>query len=272
MKKIALLSLLFLGLISIGAIAAPWVTHYSYEEQILTDRLEGPSWNHWMGTDQLGRDLYSRIVYGARMSLTVGVLTAFIALGMGLFTGGLAGYFGGRIDRWISSLIDLFYIFPALLMAILLTVVCGRGILGILIALSLSTWVTTARLVRGMVLQTKEMAYIESARAVGAPHSRILIKHILPNLSGPILVALTFQIPTNIMAESFLSFLGLGVQPPYSTWGTLAAEGFRAIRSFPHLIIFPGTILFLSMLAFNLLGDGLRDWLDPHDSHNSRRS
>ncbi len=262
-NRLALVSLGFLVFISLMAIFAPWVTHYSYETQSMSEILQPPSARHWMGTDSLGRDLYSRIVYGARMSLSVGLLTALFALIFGTVTGAVAGYAGRWVDTVLMRIVDIFYIFPSLLLAILLMVLMGRGMLGILLALGLTAWVTQARLVRGQVLQAKEFAYVESARALGVSHRSILFRHILPNLWGPIIVSLTFQIPTNIMSESFLSFLGLGLEPPYSSWGTLASEGFRAIRGVPHLIIFPGVILFLTMLAFNYLGDGLRDALDP---------
>jgi oligopeptide transport system permease protein len=255
----------FALIVGISALAgfAPFVTNYSYDEQSIAERLEPPSVRHWMGTDSLGRDLYSRIVYGARMSLAVGLCTAVFALLVGTAIGATAGYFGGWTDRLLMGIVDIFYIFPSLLLAILLTLVFGRGFTGILVAIGMTAWVTQARLVRGQVIQARELAYVEAARAVGVSNAGIIFKHILPNLWGPIIVSLTIQVPTNIMAESFLSFIGLGLQPPYSSWGTLASEGFRAMRSFPHLIVFPGTILFVTMVAFNYLGDGLRDWLDP---------
>lgn len=262
-NRLAVASLVFLGVVTTLAVFAPVVTRYSYEEQNIEEKLQGPSARHWMGTDTLGRDLYSRIVYGARMSLAVGVLTAAFALVLGTLTGATAGYRGGWIDSLLMRLVDLFYIFPSILLAILLMVLLGRGFAGILLALGMTAWVTQARLVRGQVLQAKEMSYVEAARALGVRRTAIVLRHILPNLWGPIIVSLTFQIPTNIMAESFLSFIGLGLQPPFSSWGTLASEGFRAMKSFPHLIVFPGAILFATMLAFNYLGDGLRDALDP---------
>ncbi len=268
-NKIATLCLGFLAVLTAFAVLAPVVTRHSYEEQNIESKLQTPSIEHWMGTDTLGRDLYSRIVYGARMSLAVGVVTAVFALLLGTVTGALAGYFGGWIDRVLMSVVDFFYIFPSLLMAILLMMVLGRGFFGIFLALGTVSWVTQARLVRGQVLQAREMPYVEAARALGVKTGAIIFKHILPNLWGPIIVSLTFQIPNNIMAESFLSFIGLGIQPPYSSWGTLAAEGFRGMRSFPHLILFPGCALFFTMLAFNFLGDGLRDWLDPKDATGS---
>lgn len=261
--KLAAASLGFILGITALAAFAPQVTRYSYEQQNISDRLEPPSTAHWMGTDSLGRDLYSRIIYGARVSLAVGICTALISLLIGTTAGALAGYFGGWTDRLLMGVVDLFYIFPSLLLAILLTLVFGRGFTGILVAISVTAWVTQARLVRGQVLQAREYAYVEAARAIGVTRLGIIFRHILPNLWGPIIVSLTIQIPTNIMAESFLSFIGLGLQPPFSSWGTLASEGFRAMKSFPHLIVFPGAILFLTMIAFNYLGDGLRDALDP---------
>ncbi|MBC7691046.1 MAG: ABC transporter permease [Methylotenera sp.] len=266
--RLATISLVFLILISSMAALAPVITKYSYEEQNIHQKLETPSGDHWMGTDSLGRDTYSRILYGARMSLAVGVLTALFALTLGTLTGAVAGYRGGWVDHLLMRVVDLVTIFPSLLLAILLTVYLGRGFVGILLALGITAWVTQARLVRNQIIQAKEMAYVESARAIGVSSFFVVARHILPNLWGPIIVSLTFQIPTNIMAESFLSFLGLGLQPPYSSWGTLASEGFRAMRSYPHLIIFPGTVLFITMLAFNYLGDGLRDLLDPRSKRD----
>lgn len=265
-NKAAVFGLFYLILISVMAAAAPLVTKYSFETQNISERLEAPSATHWMGTDTLGRDLYSRILYGARVSLMVGVFTALFALIVGTVVGAIAGYFGGLWDHILMRLVDLFYIFPSLLLAILLMLLLGRGVMGIVLALGMTAWVTQARLIRGQVLQAREMPYVESARAMGVGSFAIISRHIIPNLWGPIIVSLTMQIPSNIMSESFLSFIGLGTQPPNSSWGTLAEEGFRAMRIYPHLIIFPGGILFLTMLAFSYLGDGLRDWLDPKSS------
>jgi oligopeptide transport system permease protein len=197
------------------------------------------------------------------MSLAVGILTALLSLTVGTLVGAIAGFRGGKIDSFLMRVVDVFYIFPSLLVAILLTVFLGRGFFGILLALALTSWVTHARLVRNLVLQGKEMLYVEGARAMGTGDYRILFRHILPNIFGPMIVSLTFQITTNIMSESFLSFIGLGLEPPYSSWGTLANEGFRAMKSYPHLILFPGVVLFITLIAFNALGDGVRDVLDP---------
>ena len=264
-NRMAVVSLAFLLLITVSSIAAPWLTKYSYEEQSISERLQGPSIEHWMGTDSLGRDLFSRILYGGRLSLLVGLATALFALLVGTSSGALAGYRGGWTDQVLMRTADAFSIFPSTLLAILLGIFLGRGVFGILLSIGLTAWVVQARLVRGQVLQARELPYVDAARAIGASQTKIILRHILPNLWGPILVSLTLQIPTNIMAESFLSFIGLGLQPPYSSWGTLANEGFRAMRSYPHLILFPGGVLFFTLLAFNFLGDGVSQALDSHE-------
>ncbi len=262
-NRFAVVSAIVLLVVSLSAVFAPYMTRVSYEEQNIEQRLTGPSAQYWFGTDTLGRDLFSRVLYGARVSLMIGVVTALLALVVGTLVGAVAGYFGGWIDQFLMRLVDFFYTFPSLLFAILLMLVFGRGLTGIVVALGMAAWVTQARLVRAQVLQARELAFVEAARSLGVRDAAIIVRHILPNLWGPILVSLTMQIPTNIMAESFLSFIGLGIQPPLSSWGTLANEGFRAMKSYPYLIVFPGSVLFVTMVAFNSFGDGLRDWLDP---------
>ena len=252
------------------ALFADWVAPYAYDAVSVGPNLSPPVRGFWMGTDVLGRDLFSRIVFGARLSLAVGFCTAIFALVLGTATGAVAGYFGGTWDRILMGVVDLFYIFPMLLLAILLTLLLGRGFTGIFLAIGMTTWVTQARLVRALVLQARELPYVEAGRAIGLTHGRILFRHIVPNLLGPMIVSLTFQIPNNILTESFLSFVGLGLQPPYSCWGTLANEGFRGIQSYPHLMIFPGMALFITMIAFHFLGDSLRDILDPKSSIGSQ--
>ncbi|HUP58729.1 MAG TPA: ABC transporter permease, partial [Bdellovibrionota bacterium] len=197
------------------------------------------------------------------MSLAVGLLTAACALTIGTLLGALAGWYGGFVDRAVLRLADMISALPSVLLAILLMLFLGRGFMGIFVALALAAWIPQARLVRGQVLQARELAYVEAARAIGVPPLGILFRHLLPNLAGPMVVSLSMQIPSAIMAESFLSFIGLGLQLPFSSWGTLANEGFRAMRSYPHLILFPGAILFLTLFAFNTLGEALRDRLDP---------
>lgn len=264
-----LVSTIALVILCILAFTAPYVAPYHYDEVGVGPRLSEPVSGFIMGTDVLGRDLLSRVLFGARLSLAVGFCTAIFALVMGTLTGAISGYFGGRIDRILMSIVDAFYIFPMLLLAILLTLLVGRGFFGIFLAIGLTTWVTQARLVRALVLQARELPYVEAGRAMGLSHFKVLFKHIIPNLMGPMIVSLTFQIPNNILTESFLSFIGLGLQPPYSSWGTLANEGFRGIQSYPHLMLFPGLALFITMLAFHFLGDALRDLLDPKSSVGS---
>jgi len=263
------LSVIVLLILSFLAIFAPMIAPYPYDAVGVGPNLSPPIHGFIMGTDVLGRDLFSRVLYGARLSLAVGFCTAIFSLVLGTLTGALAGYFGGKWDQILMSIVDMFYIFPMLLLAILLTLLVGRGFLGIFLAIGLTTWVTQARLVRALVLQARELPYVEAGRALGLTHLKVLFKHIIPNLMGPMIVALTFQIPSNILTESFLSFVGLGLQPPYSSWGTLANEGFRGIQSYPHLMLFPGLALFITMLAFHFLGDSLRDILDPKSSVGS---
>ena len=264
--RLAMLSLAFLFLTSLIALAAPIVTRFTYFEQNADMALQFPSSTYWFGTDSLGRDLFSRIVYGARISLAVGFFTAIFSLVIGTVYGSISGYSGGKVDTIMMRMADILYALPSILVTVLIMLVVGRGPVGIFLALGIVGWIGGARLVRGQVLQAKEMTYVEAARALGVSRSRILFQHILPNILGPVIVNLTFDIPQNILAESFLSFVGLGLEPPYASWGTLANEGWRAYRTYPHLIIFPGVALFLTILAFNFLGDGLRDALDPQAS------
>jgi oligopeptide transport system permease protein len=261
--RMAIGSLLFLCALSAVAICAPWLTRFSYFEQNAEMALQLPSSTYWFGTDSLGRDLFSRLVYGARISLSIGFVTALFSLFVGTVYGAVAGYLGGAVDSFLMRSADVLYALPSILVTVLIMLVVGRGPVGIFLALGVVGWVGGARLVRGQVLQAREMNYVEAARSLGLSNARILFHHILPNILGPVVVNLTFDIPQNIMAESFLSFVGLGLEPPYASWGTLANEGWRAYRTYPYLIIFPGVVLFLTILAFNFLGDGLRDALDP---------
>ena len=246
---------------------APWIAPYSIGGLEAKQLLETPSWSHWMGTDGLGRDLFTRILYGARVSITVGLGTAVIALVIGTSYGLVAGFRGGNWDHFMMRVVDIFYGLPEMLIFILLSLVFGRNIGGLLIALGLVSWVRFARIARGQVLQAKEFLFVESANALGASRRRVLLRHILPNILGPIIVTLTFSIPSAILAESTLSFIGIGINDPYSawgtSWGTLAQDGYRAMRSYPHVIAFPAGAIFVTILSFNVLGNGLRDLLDP---------
>ena len=259
------LSFGFLGVVFFSAIFAPWITPYSYETQDTLNTLATPTLSHLMGTDRLGRDLFSRLIYGARVSLFIGILTTLLALVIGTIYGSISGYIGGRIDGFMMRVVDVIFALPDMLMIILVTVMLGRGVAGMFIALTLVSWVTVARLVRGEVLRIKEKTYVEAARALGASSPRILMQEILPNILGLVVVTLTFRIPVAILAESTLSFIGLGVAPPFSSWGTMANEGWKSIKFYPHLILFPSLAIFFTILSFNFLGDRLRDGLDPRN-------
>jgi oligopeptide transport system permease protein len=219
-----------------------------------------------MGTDALGRDLLTRVCYGARVSMTVGLGTAFLALIIGTIYGLISGFAGGTLDHFMMRIVDIFYGLPDMLIFILLSLLLGRNIVGLLIALGLVSWVRFARMARGQVLQAKEFLFVEGARAMGASRRRIVLRHVLPNILGPILVTLTFSIPSAILAESTVSFIGLGINDPYSpwgtSWGTLAQDGWRAMRTYPHVIFFPAAAIFLTILSFNTIGNALRDLLD----------
>ena len=252
---------------------------YSFDEQLAGKILLSPDGEHLLGTDNLGRDLLSRLIYGGRISMAVGILTALISLFLGVIYGSVSGWVGGKTDAFMMRSIDILYSIPSLVLLILVKVIFDslslithpelKSLMGILVALSLVGWVTLARVVRGQVLQEKEKLYVEAVRSLGDKGWRIVFRHILPNILGPIIVLLTLQIPSNILFESFLSFLGLGLQPPYSSWGVLAEEGWKSLRSYPHLMIVPGAAIFLTMMAFNLMGDGLRDAFDPKSPHSS---
>jgi oligopeptide transport system permease protein len=269
----AMISLYLVIVVCAVAIFAPWIAPYPFDEQNISKVLQSPSSTNWLGTDALGRDMLSRIIYGARMSMAVGIFTAIISLFIGAAYGALSGWVGGKVDALMMRFIDVLYAIPTLVLMILVKVMFDalnlfqhpelKALTSILLALSVVSWVTLARVVRGQVLQVKEMTYVEAATALGAGSFWIIIRHVMPNILGPIIVLLTFQIPSNILFESFLSFIGLGLQPPYSSWGVLANEGWRSLRSYPHLMISPGVALFFAMLAFNFLGDGLRDAFDP---------
>ncbi|NCN40694.1 ABC transporter permease [bacterium] len=272
-NKVALASGgLILGLILV-ALFAPILSPYPFDEQHLDKVLNSFSWEHLLGTDNLGRDMLSRLIYGARISMAVAVFTAIIALFIGILYGSVSGWLGGWVDSLMMRAIDILDSIPALVLLILVKVFFDsmglvenpelRSLLGMLLALSFVSWVSMARLVRAQVLQVKQMAYVEASRSMGSSGARSLVKHVLPNIAGSVMVLLTYQIPSNILFESFLSFLGLGLQPPYASWGVLANDGWRTMRTYPHLMISPGVAIFMAMLSFNLLGDGLRDAIDP---------
>ena len=262
-----LCSLVFVVAVATLGFLAPWISPDGaggFEEKRI---LESPSLAHLMGTDGLGRDLLTRVLYGARVSMAVGIGTALIALVIGTAYGLVSGFKGGNLDHLMMRVVDIFYGLPDMLIFILLSLLLGRNIGGLLVALGLVSWVRFARIARGQVLQAKEFLFVEGARAMGASRRRIVLRHILPNILGPIIVTLTFSIPAAILAESTLSFIGLGINDPYSAWGTswgsLAQDGWRAMRTYPHILFFPAAAIFLTILAFNTLGNALSDLLNP---------
>ena len=260
----------FLFIIFSVSLLAPWVAPYSYQEQDTVNILAFPGIDHFLGTDRLGRDLLSRMIYGARVSLFVGVFSTLISLVIGTVYGTISAYVGGKTDNLMMRVVDVVFALPDLLMIILITVLMGRGVVGVFIALTMVSWVTIARLVRGEVLRIKEYPFILAAKALGASHFRIMLREIFPNILGILVVTLSFRIPVAILAESTLSFIGLGIAPPASSWGTLASDGWTAIKFYPHLILFPSLAIFFTILSFNFLGEGLREYLDPRAQIDKR--
>jgi oligopeptide transport system permease protein len=270
--RLALICGVVLGVIGLAALLAPWVAPYPFDAQDPARLLQSPGVEHWLGTDRLGRDLLSRLIYGARVSMTLGIVSAAIATLLGIAYGLLSGYLGGRTDNLLMRLLDVIYALPDLLLIILLTIVLGRGLTGMIAALSFVSWVTVARLVRGEVLRLKSADYLDAARALGAGHLRIVLVHLLPMMLGPLLVTLSFRIPAAILAESTLSFVGIGLAPPTPSWGGMANDGWAALRFYPHVIIVPSVAIAVTILSFNVLGDYLNDRLNPQRAALTGRS
>lgn len=262
-NRTALAGFFILVFLIFMATIGPWLTPYTYFETHLPLKNLAPSWEFWFGTDELGRDMFTRIWWGARISLFVGVSAALIDLCIGVFFGAVSGYFGGKVDEAMMRFADIIYSIPHLLVVILLMVVIGPGLFSIILALTITGWIPMARIVRSQILQLKELDYAMAARALGASRLRVLMRHLVPNAMGPIVTTMTFTIPTAIFAEAFLSFLGLGVQAPIASWGTMASDGLSALTYFPWRLFFPAGFISLTMLSFNLVGDGMRDALDP---------
>ena len=246
-----------------AAIAAPWIATHGVDQMDMRNRFAGPSLAHWLGTDNFGRDLWTRLIYGARVSLLIALIPVFVAATLGTLVGVIAGYFGGWVDLILMRVADIFLGFPALILVLAIVAVLGPGILNVSLALVVVFWTEYARVVRSSTLVLREQAYVLAARAVGASHLRILFKEILPNAWGPVLVLATLGLGNAILTESALSFLGFGVPPPQPTWGWTLAYGTRFMRSEPWLAIISGLAIMVTVLGFNLLGDGLRDLLDP---------
>ncbi len=246
-----------------AAVIGPLLAPFDPADQQLALRLAGPSAAHWFGLDELGRDIFARILWGARISLLVGIVVVGVSAVVGIALGSIAGYFGGRIDEVISRLVDILLAFPGLLLAIALVAVLGPSLTNVILALTLIGWVGYARLVRGQVLRTRELEFVQAARALGAATPRILVKHVIPSTLPVVIVQATLGMGGAILSEASLSFLGLGVQPPTPSWGTMLSYGRGHLIDAPHLTIFPGLAIAILVLGFNFLGDGLRDRLDP---------
>jgi ABC-type dipeptide/oligopeptide/nickel transport system permease subunit len=262
-NKLAMIGLGIIIFFIIIAIFAPLIAPYDPIERIKTDSQMSPSATHWFGTDILGRDILSRVIYGTRVSLQVGVVAVGISVFIGLFFGALAGYFGNVPDIVIMRLADIFFAFPYILGAIAIMTVLGPGLINIFIAIGVLGWASFARIFRSSILSIKNKEYIEAARALGASNSRIIVKHIFPNAFAPIIVYATMNVGIAIIVEAALSFLGLGVQPPTPAWGEMLSESMKYINSAPWMMFFPGLAILLTVLGFVLLGDGLRDAFDP---------
>ncbi len=258
------ISLLILIMLVLMAIFAPYISPQDPDEMNLGASLEPPSSEHWLGTDRMGRDMLSRIIYGTRVSLLVGVIAVGISGTLGLILGTLAGYYGGIIDGIIMRLVDILLAFPSILLAISLVAVLGPSLVNVMFAIGIVNWVSYARLIRGELLSLKEKEFISAVRAMGASTPRIIIKHMLPNAIAPIIVMATLGMAGAIITESSLSFLGIGVQPPTPSWGQMLSEGREIIRQAWWVSTFPGVAIMIVVLAFNLLGDSLRDALDPN--------
>jgi len=283
-NRLAVVSGVFILLLALSSVLLPHFLPYHYAEQNYDSVYKGPSWSHPMGTDQLGRDIMTRLIFGARISLTVGFVVQFVILVVGVPIGLAAGYVGGKTDTFIMRLVDILYALPNLLFVIIImTFLRGTidskpggfwhaiswldgktgGLVGVYVGLGLISWLTIARIVRANTMSLKEKEFIEAARGLGAGHRQLMFKHLLPNTIAPIVVATTLGIPSAILSEAGISFLGLGVIPPMPSWGLMISEAIPNMRSHPYMLIFPAGALSLTVLAFNFLGDGLRDALDP---------
>ena len=264
-NKAAMFGAFILFILILSAALAPWIAPYSYSFQNLELGASPPSAEHILGTDVLGRDLLSRILYGARISLLVGFVATGVALVIGVSWGIIAGYAGGKVDSIMMRIVDVLYGLPFIIFIILLMVIFGRNLWLLFGAIGAVEWLTMARIVRGQTISLKEKEFIETSKALGQSNSLIIIKHIIPNLAGPIIVYITLMVPSVIILESFLSFLGLGVQEPLTSWGVLISEGSREMETAWWLLIFPGSFMVITLASLNFIGDGLRDAIDPKE-------
>jgi len=263
-NPLATTGVVLVAIFVIFALFAPWIAPYDPAAIDLPTRLSPPSAAHWFGTDELGRDILSRLIYGSRISMLVGSCVVAGSLGLGLIVGSIAGYYGGRIDRFVNVVVmNAFLSFPGILIAIAFVAFRGPGIFNLVLALSLGGWVGYARLVRAQVLAVREREFVEAARALGASDLRIITRHILPNIIQPVIVQAAIGMAGAILAEATMSFLGLGVAPPTASWGSMLNDSRAHLFDAPHLVLFPAAAVMLAVLAFNFIGDALRDYLDP---------
>lgn len=261
--KLAMAGLVFVILMTLAAIIVPMVSPYTYDQTDWNNLLQWPSWEHPFGTDKMGRDLFVRTMYGARISLAIGFAAAAINMVIGVLYGGIAGYVGGMVDMVMMRIVDILIGIPSLIYLILIMMFMGNTIQSILLAMSLTYWITTARLVRGQILTLREQEFALAAKVCGLNKWQILTKHLIPNCMGSIIVTVTFLIPSAIFQEAFLSFLGIGIQVPKASWGTLANDAIEYLRSAPYQMFFPALAISLTVFSLNFIGDGLRDALDP---------
>ncbi|HSX52280.1 MAG TPA: ABC transporter permease [Cellvibrio sp.] len=267
-NKMAMTGLFVLLFIIAISLFTPWIAPYSYEEQNLDLGASPPSADHWLGTDVLGRDQLTRIMYGSRISLMVGFIATAVALTIGVLWGAIAGFVGGHVDAVMMRIVDTLYALPFTIFIILLTVIFGSSMLLLFLAIGAVEWLTMARIVRGQVLTIKRQEFVEAALSMGLPPWRIISRHLIPNVIGTVIIYTTLTIPSVILLESFLSFLGLGIQPPASSWGSLISGGVETMEEYPWLLLFPGLVLTVTLFSLNFLGDGLRDALDPRASRD----
>jgi oligopeptide transport system permease protein len=265
-NKAAVIGLGILVILIFASISAPWLTPYSYEEMDVIKGATQPSAEHLLGTDVSGRDLLTRLLYGGRISFMVAFCATAVSLMIGVPFGAISGYVGGRTDAVMMRIVDILYTMPFTILAILLMVIFGRNIFLMFAAIGAIEWLVMARIIRGQVLALRKQAFIESATAIGASHRRIILKHIIPNVLGIIIVYTTLTIPRVMLMETFLSFLGLGIQPPMSSWGLLIRDGASVMETYPWLLIIPALVFSITLFSMNFLGDGLRDALDPRFS------
>ncbi len=262
-NKVAILSLIILSSIIIMCIIGPHLTPWEYDVGDLAKKNLPPNKEHWFGTDKLGRDIFTRVWVGGRVSIFIGLIGAFIDIVVGLIYGGIAGYFGGRVDNIMMRIIEILSGIPYLILVVLVSLILGKGMVSLIVAMTLTGWCFMARLVRGQILQIKSQDYILAAESLGTSPGKIITKHLIPNTLGVVIVAVTFDIPSFIFGEAFLSYIGLGVQSPMTSWGALASDAQQHMSFYPYQLFFPALLISLTMLSFQLLGDGLRDALDP---------